>query len=134
MRLHFARRPLECYYVKVHHVTRPSRALLESTREKWVSENGSIPSGNDNGEVQNVWENALDCTPLMTGKCLSGLFTLLNAWKAFFSAFLCSAEQCANELTHVDSYILNCTLHWELTKLVGSHGSLSLPIVMMVTV
>ncbi|KAH9551169.1 hypothetical protein CY35_09G001100 [Sphagnum magellanicum] len=66
MRLHFARRPLECYYVKVHHVTRPSRALLESTREKWVSENGSIPSGNDNGEVQNIWENALDCTPLMT--------------------------------------------------------------------
>ncbi len=87
MRLHFARRPLECYYVKVHHVTRPSRALLESTREKWVSENGSIPAGNDNGEVQNIWENALDCTPLMTGKHLSGLFTLLNTWKAFFGAF-----------------------------------------------
>lgn len=66
MRLHFARRPLQCYYVKVMHVTRPSRALLEGTRDSWISENGFVPEGNDNGELQNLWENALDCTPLMT--------------------------------------------------------------------
>lgn len=66
MRLHFARRPLQCYYVKVMHVSKPSRALLEGTRDAWISENGSVPVGNDNGEIQNLWENALDCTPFMT--------------------------------------------------------------------
>jgi len=66
MRLHFARRPLQCHYVKVMHVTRPSRALLEGTRDQWISEYGSVPIGNDNGEMQNVWENALDCKALMT--------------------------------------------------------------------
>ena len=70
MRLHFARRPLQCHYVKVMHVTRPSRALLEGTRDQWISEYGSVPIGNDNGEMQNVWENALDCKPLMTGENL----------------------------------------------------------------
>lgn len=70
MRLHFARRPLQCHYVKVMHVTRPSRALLESTRDKWISENGSVPAGNDNGELQNIWENPLDCKPVMTGNQL----------------------------------------------------------------
>lgn len=50
------------------HVTRPSRALLEGTRDIWISENGSVPEGNDNGEVQNIWENPLDCTKFMTGK------------------------------------------------------------------
>lgn len=66
MRLHFARRPLQCHYIKVMHVTRPSRALLEGTRDIWISENGSVPEGNDNGEVQNIWENPLDCTKFMT--------------------------------------------------------------------
>lgn len=68
MRLHFARRPLQCHYIKVMNVTKPSRALLEGTRDAWISANGSVPVGNDNGEVQNIWENPLDCKPLMTGK------------------------------------------------------------------
>ena len=71
MRLHFARRPLQCHYIKVMNVSKPSRALLEGTRDAWISANGSVPVGNDSGEMQNIWENPLDCTPLMTGKhCL----------------------------------------------------------------
>ena len=80
MRLHFARRPLQCHYVKVMHVTRPSRAVLEGTRDQWISEYGSVPIGNDNGEMQNVWENALDCKPLMTGEnlCWTEITSCLN--------------------------------------------------------
>lgn len=66
MRLHFARRPLQCHYIKVMNVTKPSRALLESTRDAWIASNGSVPVGNDNGGMQNIWENPLDCKPLMT--------------------------------------------------------------------
>jgi hypothetical protein len=68
MRLHFARRPLQCHYIKVMNVTKPSRALLESTRDAWIASNGSVPVGNDNGGMQDIWENPLDCKPLMTGK------------------------------------------------------------------
>ncbi|KAL2621513.1 hypothetical protein R1flu_001718 [Riccia fluitans] len=66
MRLHFARVPSKCFYIKVQHLSRPNRALLEGIREQWIVENGSTPVGNDNGEMQNVWENPLDCTALMT--------------------------------------------------------------------
>ncbi|KAL3688537.1 hypothetical protein R1sor_014846 [Riccia sorocarpa] len=66
MRLHFARVPSQCFYIKLQHLSRPSRALLEGIRDQWIVENGSTPSGNDNGEMQNVWENPLDCTFLMT--------------------------------------------------------------------
>ncbi|CAM6094859.1 unnamed protein product [Calypogeia fissa] len=66
MKLHFARVPSKCFYVKVQHLTKPSRSILESIREKWISENGSSPPGNDNGEQQNIWENPRDCKPLMT--------------------------------------------------------------------
>jgi hypothetical protein len=60
--------PLKCYYVKVQNITSPSRILLELIRDKWIEENGAQPVGNDNGKVQNDWENPLDCKPMMTGK------------------------------------------------------------------
>lgn len=66
MRLHFARVPRSCAFVKLQHIRSPSRALLEGIRDRWIQENGSLPPGNDNGLVQNVWENPLDCKPLMT--------------------------------------------------------------------
>ncbi|MCO5606072.1 hypothetical protein L7F22_060259 [Adiantum nelumboides] len=66
MRLHFARMPLKCYFVKIQTINKPSRSLLELIREKWIEENGSCPSGNNSGPEQNMWENPLDCKPLMT--------------------------------------------------------------------
>ncbi|KAH7433691.1 hypothetical protein KP509_07G081400 [Ceratopteris richardii] len=66
MRLHFARVPSKCSYVKVQNISRPSRTLLELTREKWIEENGVRPSGNDGGLEQSIWENPLDCKPMMT--------------------------------------------------------------------
>eukprot|EP00250_Pteridium_aquilinum_P016351 c23061_g1_i2 orf=224-1060(+) len=66
MRLHFARVPLKCYYVKIQNISKPSRSLLELIKERWIEESGFIPCGNDSGPEQNVWENPLDCKPLMT--------------------------------------------------------------------
>lgn len=66
MRLHFARMPLNCYYVKIQNISKPSRSLLELIRDKWIEENSTHPSGNDSGPEQNMWENPLDCKPLMT--------------------------------------------------------------------
>eukprot|EP00270_Netrium_digitus_P016486 TRINITY_DN5922_c0_g1_i1.p1 TRINITY_DN5922_c0_g1~~TRINITY_DN5922_c0_g1_i1.p1 ORF type:complete len:305 (-),score=75.71 TRINITY_DN5922_c0_g1_i1:101-1015(-) len=66
MRLHFARMPRLCCFVKFHNITRPSRALLESIRDSWEKSSPSPPPGNDNGPQQNLWENPLDCKPLMT--------------------------------------------------------------------
>ncbi|XP_057839556.2 uncharacterized protein LOC131049504 isoform X2 [Cryptomeria japonica] len=66
MKLHFARVPSKCYFVKIHHLNKPNRALLECIKEKWIEENGLLPSGNDNGPQQKIWENPLDCKPLMT--------------------------------------------------------------------
>eukprot|EP00271_Cylindrocystis_brebissonii_P004960 TRINITY_DN16924_c0_g1_i1.p1 TRINITY_DN16924_c0_g1~~TRINITY_DN16924_c0_g1_i1.p1 ORF type:complete len:303 (-),score=67.36 TRINITY_DN16924_c0_g1_i1:562-1470(-) len=66
MRLHFARVPRQCVWLKVQHITKPSRTILEATRDAWIKENGSRPRGNDGAEEQNRWENPLDCKPLMT--------------------------------------------------------------------
>ncbi|XP_024526657.1 uncharacterized protein LOC112350950 [Selaginella moellendorffii] len=66
MRLHFARVPQKCYFVKVYHVTKPSRSILELTRNKWMAESPVPPPGNTDSEQQNIWENPLDCKPLMT--------------------------------------------------------------------
>jgi hypothetical protein len=53
LRLHFARVPLECWYVKVQHIKAPSRSALEGIRDAWIQELGYRPSGNDNGPEQN---------------------------------------------------------------------------------
>lgn len=66
MRLHFARVPSKCHFVKVQHVKQPNRVLLECIKDKWITENGFVPSGNDNGPQQSIWENPLDCKVLMT--------------------------------------------------------------------
>lgn len=35
-------------------------------KESWIAENGSVPKGNDGGEMQAVWENPLNVIPLFT--------------------------------------------------------------------
>eukprot|EP00899_Mesostigma_viride_P009678 jgi/Mesvir1/18711/Mv12422-RA.1 len=66
MRLHMARKPALCYYVKVQQITKPSRTQLEDIRNAWIKELGGAPPGNDNGPVQNTWENPVDVKPMMT--------------------------------------------------------------------
>jgi hypothetical protein len=52
LRLHLARQPERTHGVRVQHITTPSRSLLEVIREEWIAENGSVPSGNDEGPEQ----------------------------------------------------------------------------------
>ena len=66
LRMHLGRQPALTYYFKLHHVTKPSRTLLEHIKESWLAENGAPVEGNDGGAQQKLWENALDTTALMT--------------------------------------------------------------------
>mmetsp|Transcript_16234 Transcript_16234/g.21500 ORF Transcript_16234/g.21500 Transcript_16234/m.21500 type:complete len:315 (+) Transcript_16234:6-950(+) len=66
LRLMLARNPDLTHFVKVHHITKPSRTLLEVLKKTWIEENGEVPSGNDDGLVQASWEKPLDVKPLMT--------------------------------------------------------------------
>lgn len=49
LRLHLARMPDKTYGVKAFHITKPSRVLLEMTRETWMKELGYTP------EVGSIW-------------------------------------------------------------------------------
>jgi len=66
LRMHLARQPSLTYSFKYHHISKPSRTLLESIRDSWIQNNSGEVDGNDNGENQNLWEAALDVKPLMT--------------------------------------------------------------------
>ncbi|CAM9786023.1 unnamed protein product [Discosporangium mesarthrocarpum] len=67
LRLHLARCPDKTYFLKVQHITQPSRSLLEVIKDSWIKENGGkVPPGNDNGEGQASWESAMNVVPLMT--------------------------------------------------------------------
>ena len=99
MRLHFARMPLKCYYVKTQNITSPSRVLLELIRDKWIEEVGAHPIGNDNGKVQNDWENPLDCKPLMTGKryivlLLVEIIDMFHSWITWMHFPNCITPSC----------------------------------------
>jgi len=65
LRLHMARKPKECYAVKVLHIARPSRATLEAIRSLWIQQCGTVP-GNDEGVEQDLWENPFDCKKHMS--------------------------------------------------------------------
>jgi hypothetical protein len=43
LRLHLARMPEQTYAFKVFHIARPSRAILEMTRQAWIQELGAAP-------------------------------------------------------------------------------------------
>jgi hypothetical protein len=64
MRMCLARRPLDCMFFAVEYVARPSRTLLDSIRNQWLSEweaaTGAAVPGCDGGVQQHLWENAID--------------------------------------------------------------------------
>lgn len=64
LKQHLVRQPLECYWLKIETIDRPSRTILESIKQQWIKENGEIPLGNAEGEDQ--WLKAIDVKPLMT--------------------------------------------------------------------
>eukprot|EP00612_Vaucheria_litorea_P006168 CAMPEP_0171475804 /NCGR_PEP_ID=MMETSP0946-20130122/3212_1 /TAXON_ID=109269 /ORGANISM="Vaucheria litorea, Strain CCMP2940" /LENGTH=234 /DNA_ID=CAMNT_0012005943 /DNA_START=114 /DNA_END=815 /DNA_ORIENTATION=+ len=66
LRLHLARCPTQTYWIKLQHITTPSRSLLELIKKEWIEENGAVPPGNSSPEEQAKWESPLDVKPLMT--------------------------------------------------------------------
>ncbi len=58
------RRPQHCYWLKVQTIDRPSRTILESIRDAWTAENGSIPTGNGSEEAK--WTQPIDAKVAMT--------------------------------------------------------------------
>jgi len=64
LKQHLVRQPLECYWLKIETIDRPSRTILESIKQAWIKENGAIPLGNREGEDQ--WLKAIDVKFLMT--------------------------------------------------------------------
>lgn len=64
LKQHFVRQPQKCYWFKVQTIDRPSRTTLESIRDAWTAENGSIPAGNEFDEAK--WTQPIDAKVAMT--------------------------------------------------------------------
>jgi hypothetical protein len=64
LKQHLVRKPLECYWLKVKTIERPSRTILEEIKLKWIEENGQIPLGN--GEDEDQWHKPIEVKPLMS--------------------------------------------------------------------
>lgn len=64
LKQHLVRRPDQCYWLKCETIDRPSKALLEATRDAWIAENGKIPVGNDTEQIQ--WQEPIDAKIAMT--------------------------------------------------------------------
>jgi hypothetical protein len=58
LKQHLVRQPQNCSWLKVKTIERPSRTILESIREAWIAENGTIPSGNDADKAK--WNDPID--------------------------------------------------------------------------
>jgi len=66
LRLHLGRFPNECHFVRVQHISRPSRALLDGIRDHWLAAEGAVPPGHASEEAQALWEGPLNVIPLLT--------------------------------------------------------------------
>ena len=64
LKQHLVRQPQKCYWIKVQTIDRPSRTILESIRDAWTAENGSIPVGNGSEEAK--WTQPIDAKVAMT--------------------------------------------------------------------
>jgi hypothetical protein len=64
LRQHLVRQPDRCYWLKVRTVDRPSRTILQETRDAWIAENGSTPTGNSTDEAK--WNQPINVKELMT--------------------------------------------------------------------
>jgi hypothetical protein len=64
LKQHLVRQPQQSYWFKVQTSDRPSRTYLEKIREVWITENGSLPSGN--GADESLWSQPIDAKQDMT--------------------------------------------------------------------
>ena len=64
LKQHLVRQPNKCYWLKLQTIDRPSRSILESTKQQWISENKAIPEGNS--EQENLWNQPIDAKLTMT--------------------------------------------------------------------
>lgn len=76
LKQHLVRQPQACYWLKVQTIDRPSRAVLEATRDAWIAENGLLPAGNGAGEA--AWTQPIDAKPLMTAEERSSYETAID--------------------------------------------------------
>jgi len=63
LKQHLVRQPQKCYWLKVQTIDRPSRSMLESIRDAWITENGCIPAGNSD---EAKWTQPIDTRTAMT--------------------------------------------------------------------
>ena len=66
LKQHLVRQPQNCYWIKLQTIDRPSRAVLEETRQAWITENGAVPVGN--GTAEAAWNQPIDAKPTMTAE------------------------------------------------------------------
>lgn len=64
LKQHLVRQPQKCYWLKIQTIDRPSRTILEETKNAWLAENGEIPAGNAGEESQ--WNDPIDAKLTMT--------------------------------------------------------------------
>ncbi|MDF0554873.1 GIY-YIG nuclease family protein [Kamptonema sp. UHCC 0994] len=64
LKQHLVRQSQGCHWLKFQTIERPNRTILESIRDAWIAENGSIPSGNDADQAK--WNDPIDVKPAMT--------------------------------------------------------------------
>lgn len=64
LKQHLVRQPNSCYWIKVKTIDRPNRTQLETIRNAWIEENGTIPAGNSSDEV--AWNQPIDAKRTMT--------------------------------------------------------------------
>jgi hypothetical protein len=64
LKQHLVRLPQQCYWFKVQTIDRPSRTYLETIRDVWIAENGTLPSGNGADEAR--WNQPIDAKQTMT--------------------------------------------------------------------
>lgn len=61
---HLVRRPQRCHWLKVQTIEQPNRTWLETVRDAWITENGTLPVGN--GPEQALWSQPIDVKQMMT--------------------------------------------------------------------
>ncbi len=64
LKQHIVRQATKCYWIKVHSSDRPSRTILESIKDAWISENNTSPASIASEQAQ--WTDPIDAKLTMT--------------------------------------------------------------------
>jgi hypothetical protein len=64
LKQHLIRQPLNCYWVKIQTIDKPSRTVLETIEKSWIEENGTVPAGN--GDDKEKWTQPINAKAVMT--------------------------------------------------------------------